>query len=74
MEQMLGTKIGAATVFSTLIDTENVVQVVFDKDVLSEKWYGCSDGTTTGYMKVKTEFILHKLLPYAKHTATVIEV
>jgi len=74
MEQMLGTKIGAATVFSTLIDTENVVQVVFDKDVLSEKWYGCSDGTTTGYMKVKTKFILHKLLPYAKHTVTVIEV
>lgn len=73
MEQMLGTKIGAATVFSTLIDTENVVQVVFDKDVLSEDWYGCSDGTTTGYMKVKMEQILHQFLPYTKHTFVVIE-
>ncbi len=74
MEQMLGTKIGAATVFSTLIDTGNTVQVVFDKDVLNQEWYGCSDGTTTGYMKVKTASILHKLLPYAKHTPDIIEV
>ncbi len=26
-------------------------KIVFDKDVLKEPWYGCSDGTTTGYMK-----------------------
>lgn len=74
MEQMLGTKIGAATVFSVLMDTARDVQIVFDQDVLNESWYGCSDGTTTGYMKIKTEDILHKLLPYAKHTYTVISV
>lgn len=74
MEQMLGTKIGAATVFSALLDTENAVQIVFDKDVLAEEWYGCSDGTTTGYMKVGTEHILHRFLPYAGHTPTIIEV
>ena len=55
MEQKLGTKIGAATVFSALLDTENAVQIVFDRDVLSEEWYGCSDGTTIGYMKIRTE-------------------
>lgn len=74
MEQMLGTKIGAATVFSALLDTDCMVQIVFDKDILAEEWYGCSDGTTTGYMKVKTEHILHQFLPYAKHTPTIIEV
>lgn len=74
MEQMLGTKIGAATVFSALLDAENAVQTVFDQDVLSEEWYGCSDGTTTGYMKVKTEHILHRLPPHAKHTPCIIEV
>ena len=68
METMLGTKIGAATVFSALLDTARDVQIVFDKDVLAEEWYGCSDGTTTGYMKIKTEDIVHKLLPYAKHS------
>ena len=74
MEHMLGTKIGAATVFSSLLDTENKVRIVFDKEVLSEKWYGCSDGTTTGYMKVQTEDICNKFLPYANHSLSVVEV
>lgn len=74
MEQMLGTKIGAATVFSALLETANKVQIVFDKDVLSEEWYGCSDGTTTGYIKIKTEYIIHRFLPYTKHEPEIIEV
>jgi Ala-tRNA(Pro) deacylase len=73
MEHILGVKIGAATVFGVLMDKENVVQVVIDKDVLLEEWYGCSDGTTTGYMKVKTKDIVTNFLSYAKHTPTLIE-
>lgn len=74
MESILGTKIGAATVFSSLLDTENKVRIIFDKEVIAEKWYGCSDGTTTGYMKVRTEDICKKFLPYTNHTLSVIEV
>ncbi len=74
METMLGTKIGAATVFSSLLDTDQRVQIIFDKDVLAEEWYGCSDGTTTGYMKVRTDDIYRRFLPFTKHTAAVIEV
>ncbi|MGG0451780.1 YbaK/EbsC family protein [Priestia megaterium] len=74
MKEILGTKIGAATVFSTLIDKNNDVQIVFDKDVTSEKWYGCSDGTTTGYMKVRTEQIMNDFLPYTNHHVSIIEV
>ena len=74
MDLMLGTKIGAATVFSALLETAKDVQIVFDKAVVSEEWYGCSDGTTTGYMKVKTDQIIHQFLPYTKHTLTVIKV
>lgn len=74
MDAMLGTKIGAATVFSSLLDSENKIRIVIDKDVLEEECYGCSDGTTTGYMKVKTDDIFRKFLPYTKHTAAVIEV
>lgn len=74
MEIMLGTKIGAATVFSSLLDVENRVKIVFDKEVLAEEWYGCSDGTTTGYMKIKTEDICQKFLPFTGHTLSAIEV
>lgn len=74
MKEMLGTKIGAATVFSALLDKNNDVQIVFDKDVTNEEWYGCSDGTTTGYMKVKTEQIINDFLPYTNHKVSIIEV
>jgi len=74
MEKMLGTKIGAATVFSAIIDNNNAVQIVFDKDVVAEEWYGCSDGTTTGYMKISTAQVIHEFLPFVEHTPTIIEV
>ena len=73
MEKILGVKIGAATVFGVLMDKENLVEVVFDKDVLLEEWYGCSDGTTTGYLKIKTKLIVNNFLTYAKHIPKLIE-
>ncbi|MFC6322299.1 prolyl-tRNA synthetase associated domain-containing protein [Companilactobacillus baiquanensis] len=74
MNQMLGTKIGAATIYSSLLDENNDLKIVIDKDVINEKWYGCSDGTTTGYMKIKTDDILNKLLPKTHHIPAIIEV
>jgi Ala-tRNA(Pro) deacylase len=74
MEGMLGTKIGAATIFSTLLDNDGAIRVVFDKDVAVEEWYGCSDGTTTSYMKVKTAQILRDFLNYTRHHPKIIEI
>ena len=74
MEDILGARRGAATVFGVLMDKDNLVQVVFDKDVLLEEWYGCSDGTTTGYMKVKTKRIINDFLTFANHIPTVIQI
>ncbi len=74
MEKMLGTKIGAATVFSALLDKDNAVQIVFDKDVIHDKWYGCSDGTTKGYIKLNTAQVIHDFLPFVNHIPSIIEV
>ena len=74
MEQKLGTRIGAATVFSALLDSASDTRIVFDKAVLDEPWYGCSDGTTTGYLKIETKRILRTLLPRAGREAEIIEV
>jgi len=74
MEDILGARRGGATVFGVLMDKDNLVQVVFDKDVLLEEWYGCSDGTTTGYMKVKTKRIINDFLTFANHIPTVIQI
>ena len=60
--------------FSCIMDTENIVHFVFDKDVINVEYYGCSDGLTTSYMKVRTDDIVNKLLPYSNHKLSVIEV
>ena len=73
LETMLGVSIGAATVFGVLMDQDQKLEVVFDQDVLLDEWYGCSDGTTTGYMKIKTSHVVHDFLTYARHFPTVIQ-
>lgn len=74
LQEMVGVRIGATTVFGALLDKENKIRIVFDNDVLSEMYYGCSDGTTTGYMKVKTDDIFNTFLQYTDHSPTVVEV
>ena len=74
MQQMLGTKIGAATVFSSLLDTARDVRFVIDRDVWNEEFYGCSDGTTTGYLKLRTRDVTEKLLPFAGHAPVILTV
>lgn len=72
LDKMLGTTVGATTIFGVMLDKENKVQVVIDKEVLSEEWYGCSDGTTTSYMKISTDWIIHDFLVHAKHEPKII--
>ena len=74
MEEMLGNKIGAATVFGTLLDQDRDVQVIIDKEAADEEFYGCSDGTTTCYMKIRTEDIIERFLPFAKHKPVIVDI
>ncbi len=72
--EVLGVKIDAATIFSAIINLDRDVQIVIDKDVADEEFYGCSDGTATCYMKLKTDDIINKFLPDVKHKAKIIEI
>lgn len=74
MEEMVGTKIGAATVFGALWDADGKVRIVIDKAVADEDIYCCSDGTTTGYMKLSTSDVVDKFLTFAKHKPIITEV
>lgn len=74
MHEMLGTKIGAATVFSAMKDLDGDIHIAIDKEVAEEEFYGCSDGTTTCYLKIKTDDIIQKFLPFTKHKPYIIEV
>ena len=71
---MLETKIGAATIFSTLIAESKEVQLVLDQEVVENEWYGCSDGTTTGYLKLRTTDVLEKFLPFVQRQPKIITI
>lgn len=71
---MLQTPVGATTVLSMLVDTENRVKVVLDSEVVREEWYGCSDGITTGYLKIRTTDIVHRFLDYTNHKPMIVSI
>lgn len=74
LAELAGVSVGAATIFSALIDNNNRFRVVIDSDVYREKSMGCSDGTTSGFMRVPTDRILHEFLSYVHHEPKIIEV
>ena len=74
LESMLGTKVGSASVLSLLHDPENRVQLVIDRQALIAPWFGCSDTTTTGYMKLVTDALLQVFLPYVGHVPAFIDI
>ncbi|MEC5144866.1 YbaK/EbsC family protein [Chitinophaga sp. 212800010-3] len=68
LHSILGTPVGAATVLGLLLDVTKHVQLVIDYDVLLEEWYGCSDGTTTSYLKLSTEWVMNEFITSTGHT------
>lgn len=71
--EMLGCEVGSTTVLSLNKDIENNIQLVIDKAVLNYEYYGCTDSTTTSYMRIKTKDLIEKYLPYSNHKAIYID-
>lgn len=72
LQPRLGTVLGATTVFSTLVCKPGDFRLVIDKCVADDPWYGCTDGTTTCYMRICTKDLLEKILPLTGFTPTFI--
>ena len=71
--EMLGCEVGSTTVLTLHRDTKNNVQLVIDKAVLSYEYYGCTDSTTTSYMRIKTDDLINKYIPFSNHEAIYID-
>lgn len=73
LRSMLGTDIGATTIFGLMLDEKMEVQLVIDNDILAEEWYGCSDGTTTSYLKLGTAWVINDFIPSTGHTPKLVQ-
>lgn len=73
MEKYLGQKPGAASVMGLVNDEDEYVQLIVDKEVADEEWFGCNLGINTAHLKMKTEDLLKKFLPKIYHKAKIVE-
>lgn len=69
-----GTRVGATTVFSSLLDSASDVTIVIDSEVLSQEYIACTDGMASGFVKIKTKDLTDKILPYSGHVFRTVNV
>lgn len=70
MLSLLGTAQGSASVMGLMNDKENKVRLVIDEDVLKEELVGCHPCVNTSSLRLKTEDLINKVLPFVNHTYT----
>lgn len=73
MEELLNIKPGSVSVMGLMNDKENKVNLLIDEDVLKEEFLGCHPCVNTASLKIKTQDIIEKFLPYAKHDYRVVQ-
>lgn len=73
MERVLGVVPGSATVMSVINDSEDIVQVVIDKEVAEEEYFACNTGENTRHIRIKTSDLLNNFLVNVKHEPKIIE-
>lgn len=73
LESLLATPRGAATPLSTVVDNENRVTLLFDKELTKRERIVCTDGTLHGFISLKYDDLISKYFPAAAHDLSVIE-
>ncbi|MGD9570158.1 MAG: prolyl-tRNA synthetase associated domain-containing protein [Sedimentibacter sp.] len=73
MEQFLNITPGSLSVFGLMYDKDNMVNLLIDKDVLNDEYFGCHPCMNTTTLKIKTEDLLNKFLPFTNHEPTFVE-
>jgi len=73
-ETRLKVEIGAATIFTKMLDPADKIRLAIDGDVLMDEFFGCSDGTTTSYLKLRTEIVMRKILPAIGCVPTIVDI
>ena len=63
---------GSATIFGLQYDTENRVQLVVDRDLLDEAYFGCHPCINTSTIRLKTSDVFDRLTHALHHDYTLV--
>lgn len=67
MEEYLHISPGAVSVMGLMNDKENHVHLLIDEDVLKEEFLGCHPCVNTASLRIRTEDVLSRFLPFVDH-------
>lgn len=73
LEKFLSIKPGSVTVLGLMNDTGRRVQLLVDRELLGYEYVGCHPCVNTSSLKLKTNDLFEKFLPYIKHLPMVVE-
>ena len=73
MERLLGAAPGSASAFELIHDGEGKVQLVLNKELLSQTWISGHPCYSTSTIRVKLADFLEKFLPAVHHQPVVVE-
>ena len=73
MEELLGLTPGSVSVLGLMNDTNGVVRLLIDQDLLKQENFGCHPCRNTSSLRFSTADLLHSLLPALKHEPTRVE-
>lgn len=73
MERLLDITPGSVSVMGLINDLDNSVQLIIDKDILSDKYFACHPCINTSSIKFMMEDLKDKILPSIKHSAILVE-
>ena len=73
MERFLDNTPGSATVLGLMNDTENRVQLLIDRDVLTHEYFGCHPCINTSSLRLRVSDVMETLLPAIHHSPILVE-
>ena len=73
MQEYLDITPGSVSVMGLLNDKEHHVQLVIDKDVLKEEYFGCHPCVNTASVKLKTTDVFGTILKTIQHEMMVVK-
>ena len=73
MEEFINCSRGSASVLGLIFDESLRVRVVIDRDLLDMEFIGCHPCDNSSSLKIKTQDVIDKILPFTNHTPTFVE-
>ena len=73
MEKYLDISPGSVSVMGLMNDTEKKVQLLIDKDVLKDQYFGCHPCINTSSLKFLTSDLTDKIIPAMEHEPIIVD-